>query len=155
MRLTLRPLNFVDINHFVQVERVDIIQGNPGTFYAQLWDDDAGIGGSSTPAGPFGLSGISVQPGQRYISSATQTFKILMQRTMTVAPVPASQDFSVPMVTVDARDKSIVTWNWTAAQVAICISGGVILQMTDSSSGITYNFPVDHFLRNRSSDVGA
>ena len=143
MRLTLRPLSFVDINHYQQVERINIVEGNPGTFYAQLWDLDAGSTGD-----PCGVV------GQRYVPTSTQTFKLLVQRTLTITPVPAPQDFSVPMVVADARDQSILKWNWSAAQLSVCISGGVYLQMTDSSTATTYTWTVDHFLRKRMAEPG-
>lgn len=155
MRLILRPINFVDINHFMPVDRIYLQQGNPGTYYAQLWDPDAGCGPtSSPPSGLFGLGGFSIPGGQRYIPTSTQTFKLLIQRTMTIAPVPSSQDFSVPLQVVDTRDGSLLKWNWSAAQIDVCISGGVYLQMTDSSTNITYTWTVDHFLQRRPDEVG-
>ena len=149
------PLNFTDINHYSVADRIFVQQGNPGTFYAQLWDLDSGCGPmSSPPSGLFGLGGFSIPGGQRYLPTGTQTFKILIQRTLTITATPVSQDFSVSLVTVDSRDASVVKWNWSAAQVDVCISGGVFLQMTDSSTMITYTFPVDHFLTRRSDEVG-
>lgn len=156
MRLTLKPLNWVDINHCPVTDRIDLVQGNPGTYYAQLWDVDASLGGQSTPNfGFLGLGGSAIPPGQRYCPTSTQTFQLQIQRTMTIAPVPASQDFSTVLVTVmPSCDSSILKWTWSAAQIAVCISGGAYLIMTDSSNGNVYTWTVDHFLRVRDSQPG-
>lgn len=128
--ITLKALKFIDINHFHTTERLDVIQGNSGAHYVQLFDDD-----------------------QRYIPPAGSTLQILFPRSMTIAATPTNQDVAVPLTLASASDGSVYTFNLSAAQTDVIISEGVKLLITQGASTKTY--PVDHLVRRRSSAPGA
>lgn len=128
--ITLKPLKFIDINHFSVVERLDVIQGNSGAHYVQLFDDS-----------------------QRYIPPAGSTLQIVFPRTMTIAATPANQDVTVPLTLASVSDGSVYSFNLSAAQTDVIISEGVKLLITQGASTKTY--PVDHLVRRRSSAPGA
>lgn len=158
--LTLRPLNeYVDVNHFKYSDRLQLIQGNGGVYYVQMWDLDAGCnnptagtGSSSGLLGSIYGAATPVFPGQRFIPTATSTVQVAFLRTPTIAAVPLNQDVIVPAVQ-DLNDSSIFKITLSAAQVDIIISGGVKLLVTDL--GVTTTWPVDWFVNRRTNIPGA
>ncbi len=128
--ITLKALKFVDVNHFSVVERLDIIQGNSGAHYVQLFDDT-----------------------QRYIPPAGSTLQVLFPRALTITATPSNQDVAVPLILASASDGSVYTFSLSAAQTDVIISEGAKLLITQGASTKTY--PVDHLVRRRSSAPGA
>lgn len=128
--ITLKPLKFIDINHFSVAERLDIIQGNSGAHYVQLFDDD-----------------------MRYIPPAGSTLQIVFPRTLTIAASPVNQDVTVPLTLASASDGSVYCFNLSAAQTDTVVSEGVKLLITQGAA--TKVYPVDHLVRRRSNAPGA
>jgi len=130
MTLTVKALEYIDINHFAIVDRLELIQGNSKACYVQLFDDDI-----------------------RHVLRVGSTAQIVFPRALSVAAVPASQDVTVNLTPADVREQSIMTFNLTGAQTNIIASGGVKLVITYNSTVNTY--PVDNFVRRKLSTPGA
>ena len=128
--LSIKPLEYADINHFTIVDRLDLIQGNSKVCYAQIFDED-----------------------MRHVLKAGSTAQVTFPRSLSVAAVPSSQDVTVNLVPADLRDVSVMTFSLTGAQTALIASGGVKLIVT--SGGVTNTYPVDNFVRRRLSTPGA
>jgi len=128
--LTIKPLDYIDVNHFSQTEKLELIQGNAYTCYVALVDGTT-----------------------RYVPGASDTIQIKFPRTLSVAAVPASQDVTVTATAADSRDTSIRTFTLTAVQTNSITSGGVQLIVT--SGGTVKTYPVDNFVRRRLSTPGA
>jgi hypothetical protein len=128
--ITAKPLDYIDINHFSFVERMDIVQGNSAICYIQL------------------INGLN-----RYVPAAGSSVQLKFPRALSVAASPANQDVLVTLSVADPRDCSIYAVSLTSAQVDSIVGGGVKLIIT--SNGNTKTYPVDDFVRRRSNIPGA
>ena len=128
--LSVKPLEYADINHFTIVDRLDLIQGNSKVCYVQIFDED-----------------------MRHVLRAGATAQVTFPRSLSVAAVPSNQDVTVTLVPADLRDVSVMTFSLTGAQTNLIASGGVKLIVT--SGGVTNTYPVDNFVRRRLSTPGA
>lgn len=128
--ITAKPLDYVDVNHFTIVDRLELIQGNSAICYVQLFDGD-----------------------NRYVPQAGSTIQIKFPRAMSVAATPANQDVVVTLSVADPRDTSVYSMSLSSAQVDSIVSGGVKLIII--SGGNTKTYPVDNFVRRRSNSPGA
>jgi len=130
MSVGMWALNYNNINSFSVAERLDLQQGNGGTFQVQL-----------------------NQAGSRYVPPVGSTVQITFPRALSIAPTPSNQDTIVAATVVDTRDASVLQFTLTATQVDKIVSEGVKLSIT--TAGVTSTWPVDHFVRRRSSAPGA
>ena len=152
MILTLKPLNFADINHFTYSDRLYLQQGNGETFYAQLFRAESAV---IVPNGvsPMFAQTFVVDAPVRYLPLAGSTVQIVFPRSPSIQATPANQDVSVTGVMVDTRDASIYKFVLTASQVSILTSEGVRLSITES--GVTSVFLVNSFVTKRLNIPGA
>jgi hypothetical protein len=130
MAIVAKPVKYTSVNSFELAERMEMIQGNGGTFYFQLQLD-----------------------GKRYVAAVGATIQMNFPRTLSIAATPSPQDVTVTCLAVDSRDASLLKFDLSAAQVDKIVSEGVKVLITES--GITKAYPVDHFVQRRSSAPGA
>lgn len=130
MQPSLKALNYCNVNSFTYAERLELQQGNGGTYQVQM-----------------------VQNGQRYLAAVGATFQITFPRALSITATPTNQDVVVVATVVDARDQSILQFTLSAAQVDKIVSGGVKLSITES--GVTKTYPVDNFVARRPNTPGS
>lgn len=148
--ISVKPLNFVNVNSFKYAERLDLVQGNASTCYVQLVQIDDAI--LAPQGGQFSTSQ-TVQVTSRYLPAAGATVQIVFPRTLSIQPTPANQDVTVAATVVDSRDGSILRFDLTASNTDKIISEGIKLVITES--GVSKTYPIDHFVRRRTNVPGA
>jgi hypothetical protein len=127
--ITAKPIKYNSVNSFEVVERIELVQGNGGTYYVQLF-----------------------QGSSRYLPAAGATVQLLFPRAKSVAATPANQDTTVSCTAI-AQDASLYSFVLSSAQVDKIVSDGAKLLITES--GVTKTWPVDHLVRRRSNAPGA
>lgn len=154
MAIGLLALNYVDINNFMPTERLELQQGNGGTYQVQLVQYK-----SATVAPPAGGPFQYYSQNQlitfptRYLPPVGSTVQIVFPRAASVAANPSNQDTSAPCTPVDARDGSVLQFTLTSGQVDKIVSEGVQLKIT--LAGVTKSYPINHFVLRRSNAPGA
>ena len=153
--ISLKPLNYIDINHYAYVERLELIQGNSGTCYVQIVNIDpvtTSPSGAALFGGIFAQNQVVASPS-RWVPAAGATVQLVFPRSMSITPTPANQDVTVSMTVVDSRDASIYKFDLTASNIDKIVSGGVKLLITEG--GVTKTYPVDAFVNRRTNLPGA
>lgn len=130
--LSAKALNYVDINHYKQIPSLDIIEGNAGDWYIQLWNTTENV---------------------RYSAPIGASVEVRFLRTNTIQALPANQDVIVPLVVADSSDRSIWKITLSSAQTNTIISGGCKIAIT--VSGVVKVWPVDNIVNRRRSIPGA